>query len=149
MNMPDTTRENDTIDQSFLLRQVGYNCLQAYLKIEPDIKKRLIKYQLKPVEFSILSLISANPGINQKRLGYTINVSPPNLATLLDKMELRQLLVRTRNPNDKRSQILELTPKGLALFDKARQQFEKGENIPHLSLNERKQLLMLLQKIFL
>jgi DNA-binding MarR family transcriptional regulator len=57
--------------------------------------------------------------------------------------------VRTRNPNDKRSQILELTPKGLALFDKARQQFEKGENIPHLSLNERKQLLMLLQKIFL
>ena len=142
-------QESDAIEQSFLLKQVGYNCLQAYLKIEPDIKKRLIRYQLKPVEFTVLSLNSANPQINQKRLGHTINVSPPNLATLLDKMESRQLLVRKRNPNDKRSQILELTEKGQFLFGKARQQFEKNESIPNLSNDEQKQLLRLLQKIFL
>ncbi|MAK56751.1 MAG: MarR family transcriptional regulator [Pusillimonas sp.] len=149
MSNQKSTQDTDAIDQSFLLRQVGYNCLQAYLKIEPDIKKRLTRYQLKPVEFTVLSLISSNPGINQKRLGHTINVSPPNLATLLDKMELRELLARKRNPNDKRSQILELTDKGQTLFEKAKQQFEKNENIPYLSSTEQKQLLVLLQKIFL
>lgn len=149
MSNQKSTQDTDAIDQSFLLRQVGYNCLQAYLKIEPDIKKRLTRYQLKPVEFTVLSLISSNPGINQKRLGHTINVSPPNLATLLDKMELRELLARKRNPNDKRSQILELTDKGQTLFEKAKQQFEKNENIPYLSSTEQKQLLLLLQKIFL
>src|SRR5690606_6648851 len=148
-NLKQAKDTEQPIDQSFLLRQVGYNCLQAYLKIEPDIKKRLIRYQLKPAEFTVLSLISANPGINQKRLGHTINVSPPNLATLLDKMELRQLLTRKRNPNDKRSQIVELTEKGQILFEKARQQFEKNASVPFLSLSEQKQLLRLLQKIFL
>tara|TARA_R110000851_G_scaffold308369_1_gene467229 strand:- start:9320 stop:9775 length:456 start_codon:yes stop_codon:yes gene_type:complete len=149
MSHTNSNLEIDAIDQSFLLRQVGYNCLQAYLKIEPDIKKRLTRYQLKPVEFTVLSLISANPQINQKRLGSTINVSPPNLATLLDKMESRQLLLRKRNPNDKRSQILELTDKGQLLFDKAKQQFENNEGIPNLSISEQKQLLHLLQKVFL
>lgn len=149
MDNSNSNKETDAIEQSFLLRQVGYNCLQAYLKFEPDIKKRLTRYQLKPVEFTVLALIHANPKINQKRLGATINVSPPNLATLLDKMESRQLLARKRNPNDKRSQILELTDKGQGLFDKAKQQFEKKENIPNLSQEEQKQLLHLLQKIFL
>ncbi|MGC8141384.1 MarR family winged helix-turn-helix transcriptional regulator, partial [Salmonella enterica] len=63
----------------------------------------------------MLSLLKANPNINQKRLSKAINVSPPNLATLLDKLEQRGLVVRQRNPQDRRSQVLALTPAGMRM----------------------------------
>lgn len=137
------------IDQSDLLSLLGYNCLQAYLAVIPVIKKQLAKYSLRPVEFTVLSLVKANPHINQKRLGQTINVSPPNLATLLDRMEADDLLVRQRNPLDKRSQILALTPKGAELCAKAQAGAEKMEAIPQLTQAERVELMRLLQKVFL
>ncbi|HWK63280.1 MAG TPA: MarR family transcriptional regulator [Eoetvoesiella sp.] len=137
------------IDQSDLLSLLGYNCLQAYLAVIPVIKKQLAKHSLRPVEFTVLSLVKANPQINQKRLGQTINVSPPNLATLLDRMEADGLLVRQRNPLDKRSQILALTQKGAKLCAKAQAGAEKLEAIPQLTKAERMELMRLLQKVFL
>ena len=138
----------DHIDQGMLTQSVGYCCLQAYLEIVPNIKKQLGKLQLRPVEYTVLSLIHSNPNINQKRLGQTIRVSPPNLATLLDKIQADGLIERRRNPSDRRSQILALTSKGLELFNKAETVAARADITPTLSDDERKQLLSLLAKIF-
>lgn len=140
--------EADPIDQSTLTRSVGYCCLQAYLEIVPNIRKQLAKLQLRPVEYTVLSLINSNPHINQKRLGQTIRVSPPNLATLLDRMQSDGLIERQRNPNDRRSQILGLTPKGRELCIKAQTVAIKADVTPTLSETEREQLTCLLLKIF-
>jgi DNA-binding MarR family transcriptional regulator len=43
---------------------------------------------LRAVDFSVLSLLNANPDITQKRLSQAINVAPPNLAILLDRLEV-------------------------------------------------------------
>jgi len=137
------------LEQSRLLASVGYNCLQAYLTVVPGIKRQLAKYQLRPVEYTILSLVDANPGINQKRLGQTIRVSPPNLATLLDRMQADGLLERQRNPLDKRSHILVLTEAGRDLHAKAEKAASRAETAPGLSDDEQRELLRLLQKIFL
>lgn len=142
-------RDTPPVDQSFLLGLLGYNCLQAYLKLSPPIKKLLAKYKLRPVEFTVLSVIAENPQINQKRLGEAINVSPPNMATLLDRMQDEGLLTRQRNPRDKRSQILALTEHGASLYDKARSQLYKLEAAPNLNTEEHEHLIRLLQKIFL
>lgn len=136
------------IDQGPLIRSVGYCCLQAYLEIVPNIKKQLGKLQLRPVEYTVLSLINSNPHINQKRLGQTIRVSPPNLATLLDKMQSDGLIDRRRNPNDRRSQILALTPKGKELCIKAEVVAIKADATPTLTEAERRQLTTLLSKVF-
>lgn len=138
----------DHIDQGMLVQSVGYCCLQAYLQIVPNIKKQLGKLQLRPVEYTVLSLINSNPNINQKRLGQTIRVSPPNLATLLDKIQADGLIERKRNPNDRRSQILALTPKGHQVFEKAEAVATRADTTPMLSKDERKHLLSLLAKIF-
>ena len=127
---------------------MGYCCLQAYLEIVPNIKKQLAKLQLRPVEYTVLSLIDSNPQINQKRLGQTIRVSPPNLATLLDKIQADGLIERQRNPHDRRSQILALTPKGKELYLKADVVASRADATPMLSESERQQLLGLLTKIF-
>jgi len=137
------------LDQSLLLSLVGYNCKRAYLHIKPMFDKRMAKYDLRPVEFSVLSLLKANPNVKQKRLADAINVSPPNLATLLDRLEARNLVVRQRNPLDKRSQTLVLTEEGARLCDKAEKTAMELEVAASSALSdaERAQLIRLLQKI--
>lgn len=137
------------VNQDILLNFLGYNCLQAYLTMAPAIKSRLAKFRLRPVDFTILSIVNANPDINQKRLAQTIKVSPPNLATLLDRLEQDALLTRQRNPKDKRSQILVLTAKGKTLCEKSEKAIAGVEDSPALSQTERQELLRLLQKVFL
>jgi DNA-binding MarR family transcriptional regulator len=134
-----------------LLSLVGYNCRRAYLNILPLFAERMGQYELRTVDFSVLSLLKANPNIVQKRLAQAINVSPPNLGILLDRLEERGLLMRQRNPLDKRSQTLALTPEGSRLCAKAEKTASELEvdATAMLTTAEREQLLGLLQKIFL
>lgn len=139
------------LDQSTLLGLVGYNCRRAYINIMPVFEKRMAKYQLRPVDFSVLSLLKANPNINQKRLSDAVNVSPPNLAILLDRLQERGLLLRQRSPLDRRSQTLVLTPAGLSMCTKAEKTASDLEADATAALTdaERAQLIKLLQKIYM
>lgn len=139
------------LKQDVLLSLVGYNCRRAYLDIMPLFTERMAQYDLRTVDFSVLSLLSANPNITQKRLAQAINVSPPNMAILLDRLEQRGLLVRQRNPLDKRSQTLVLKPEGVRLCARAEKTASEleCEATAALSSEERTQLLALLQKVFL
>lgn len=139
------------LDQNVLQSLVGYNCRRAYVSILPLFEKRMAKYQLRPVDFSVLSLLKANPNINQKRLSDAVNVSPPNLATLLDKLQERGLLLRQRSPLDRRSQTLVLTAAGLSMCSKAEKTASELEADATSTLTdaERAQLIKLLQKIYL
>lgn len=138
------------LNQDLLLSLVGYNCRRAYLAIMPLFDARMEQYELRAVDFSVLTLINANPSLTQRRLAQAVNVSPPNMATLLDKLEQRGLLLRQRNPLDKRSQTLVLTTEGAKLCAKAERTASELETeaTAMLSDAERAQLLQLLQKIY-
>ena len=137
------------LDQTVLLGLIGYNCRRAYMNIMTKFTKRMAKFELRPVDFTVLSLLKANPNISQKRLSAAISVSPPNLATLLDRLEERHLLLRQRNPLDKRSQTLVLTPDGQRLCTKAEKAVVELEAAAAMGLNpeEHALLISLLQKI--
>jgi DNA-binding MarR family transcriptional regulator len=139
------------LDQRVLLSLMSHNCRRAYQAISPVFERRMGQYQLRQVDFAVLSLLKANPGITQKSLSQAVNVLPPDLAILLDRLEARGLVQRQRNPRDKRSHSLTLTPAGLALCDEAEGTASKleVEATPALSEQERGQLIHLLQKIFL
>ncbi|GAB3471635.1 MarR family transcriptional regulator [Massilia terrae] len=139
------------LDQSLLLNLVGYNCRRAYLTIIPLFEERMKKFNLRAVDFTVLTLLHANPNITQKRLSKAVNVSPPNLAILLDRLEERGLVMRQRNPLDKRSQALVLTAEGTKLCLKAEKTVTELEleATSMLSDAERAQLVSLLQKIFI
>lgn len=147
----DESPESVPLDQQLLLSLVGYNCRRAYITIMPLFEKRMAKFELRPVDFTVLSLLKANPNINQKRLSKAINVSPPNLATLLDRLEQRGLVMRQRNPQDRRSQVLALTAAGMRMCVKAEKTTCELElkATEMLSESERAQLIGLLQKIFM
>lgn len=139
------------LNQDVLLSLVGYNCRRTYMTIMPLFDERMSKYDLRAVDFSVLSLLKANPNITRKRLSNAINVSPSNLAILLDRLETRGVLMRQRNPLDKRSQTLVRTPEGLRLSVKAEKTASELE-VEATSVQsdaQRGQLLALTQKVFL
>ncbi len=139
------------LDQGVLLELVGYNCRRAFLNIAALFSERMEKYALRPVDYTTLTLVNTNPGITPKRLAQAINVAPPNLGPLLERLALRGLLERRPNPSDKRSQVVVLTDEGRALCaraDKTAAQLE-NEATSMLTQEERAVLLHLLQKIFL
>lgn len=138
------------MQQSMLQGLVGYNCRRAYLTIHAVFLERMAQYRLRPVDYSVLALIAANRDVTLKRLSQALNISPPNLAVLLDKLEERDLLARLPNPQDKRSQFLHLTATGKALLRKAEKTVERLEldATDVLSDAERTQLIGLLRKLY-
>src|SRR3954469_1698927 len=139
------------LDQKQLLGLIGYNCRRAYLCILEVFRERMAAVSLRPVDYSVLILVRANPEVNQKRLGRALSIDPPNMAILLDRLEARKLVVRKRNPEDKRSQLLLLTSQGQKLCETAEAIVTKLEldATSALTKDERAQFIRLAQKIFL
>jgi DNA-binding MarR family transcriptional regulator len=137
-------------DQSALLDLVGYNIRRAYLVIQALFDQEMEKHDLRQAEFSVLSVVRGNPGINQRALADALAVAPPNLATLLDRLEARGLVARQRSTEDKRVQHVELTTQGARLYGRALKAAAAADAgaLQHLSGAERDQLKGLLRKIF-
>jgi DNA-binding MarR family transcriptional regulator len=105
------------LDQSPLLGLLGYNVRRTDLCLNQAFRRQITEvYKLKPVEFSILTLITRNHDVTHKELGHALDVAGPNLALIIAGMQKRKLVVRRPNPADGRSMHLEASPKGLALL---------------------------------
>lgn len=72
-------------------------------------------HALREVEFSLLMLLRANAGAAPKQLAQALSLPPPNVSLLLDRLEARGLLERSRSPTDGRALQLHLTAAGQAL----------------------------------
>lgn len=138
------------LDQSALHHVLGYQLAQANVPIRKVFLKHIGEpLQLSTVEFTVLSLVASNVDVTQKQLSQTLAVSAPNITTLLDRLEQRQLLVRVRSETDRRSQLIRLTRKGSALARRALDVSTTMEQdvLRHLTGAERAILTELLQKV--
>jgi DNA-binding MarR family transcriptional regulator len=148
---PSSTHAVDTVDTSYLQTLLGYNARRAALSIIELFLERLAPYGLKPVDFSVMSIIGHNPGVTSRQLCATLNLLPPNLVGLIQSLESRGLIERKPHPHDGRAVGLHATPKGQALMVQAEQTATELEieKTAKLTPAQRKTLLALLQKIYL
>ena len=142
--------DTEGIDVSFLRTQVGYNARRAALHIIGVFMERMAAYELKVVEFSVLSLLAHNPGLTSRHVCATLNIMPPNLVGLVAALEQRGLLERRPHPSDGRAMGLYLTQNGEALTAEAEQAVAQLEvdATAKLTTSERKTLIRLLQKVY-
>lgn len=140
----------EKIDTSYLETLLGYNARRAALVIIEQFLKRMAVYDLRPVDFSVLSLITHNPGISSRQLCSALNILPPNLVGMINTLEKRELIVRKPHPSDRRILGLHLSDAGGKLMKNAEQTAKELENdaASKLSASERKTLTRLLQKIY-
>lgn len=98
---------------------LGYATTLAAVATRKRFARQLAALGLRTVEFSILVLVDTNPEVHQKALGETLDISPPNLAVVLDRMAERGWLRRERCERDRRAYLIRLTPAGQALCRRA------------------------------
>ncbi|AEG93601.1 transcriptional regulator, MarR family-like protein [Ramlibacter tataouinensis TTB310] len=141
----------DQVDTTYLESLLGYNARRAALAVIEVFLERMARYQLRPVDFSVLSLITHNPGITSRQLCAALGILPPNLVGMVGALEKRELIVRKPHPRDGRAMGLHLTPAGQKLMQGAERTAAEleGEVATRLSPAEQKTLIRLLKKIYL
>lgn len=141
----------DQVDTSYLQSLLGYNARRAALTIIEAFLERMAEFGLRPVDFSVMSVIHHNPGVTSRQLCFALSLQPPNLVGLIQSLEARGLIHRLPHPTDGRAMSLHPTPEGQALMVQAEQAASDLEitKSGRLSATQRKQLLELLQKIYL
>ena len=141
----------DQVNTTYLQTLLGYNARRAALTIIEGFLERKAEFGLRPVDFSVMSVIHHNPGVTSRQLCAALNLLPPNLVGLVQSLEARGLIHRQPHPPDGRAMGLHPTPEGAALMLQAEQAATdlEIERSARLTPAQRKTLLDLLQKIYL
>ncbi|MDP3616260.1 MAG: MarR family transcriptional regulator [Rhodoferax sp.] len=141
----------DEVDTRYIETLLGYNARRVSLAVIEVFLQRMAGYQLRPVDFSVASLIVHNPGITSRQLCGTLGLLPPNLVALINSLEKRGLIRKRPHPRDGRASGLHATAAGIALMQEAETAATalEDEVAARLSAAERKTLLRLLQKVYL
>ena len=140
----------EEVDTSFLETLIGYNARRAALAVIDVFLERMAPYGLRPVDFSVLSLVAHNPGITSRQLCATLGILRPNLVGMVNAMEQRELLARKPHPRDGRAMGLHLTPGGQKLMRDAEKTAAalEAEVGARLTAAELQTLLRLLKKVY-
>jgi DNA-binding MarR family transcriptional regulator len=74
------------------------------------------RFDVTPVQYSILSAVQARPGLEQARLGEEVGVDRATLANVVGRLEARGLLRRAASSADRRVRLVEITRAGRSLL---------------------------------
>lgn len=140
----------EEVDTSYLETLIGYNARRAALAVIGVFMERMAPFQLKPVDFSVLSLVAHNPGVTSRQLCNALGILPPNLVGMVSAFEKRELLTRRPHPHDGRAMGLHLTPAGQKLMRDAERTATALETElgAQLTPSELRTLMTLLKKLY-
>src|SRR6185503_14113917 len=113
------------------------------------VGKALTAMEMRTHEFAVLNHLSESGPLSQQQLGQALRINPSNLVGLLDLLEADGLLVRVRDPQDRRRHIVTLTAMGRGRLMRAWEAAEAAEAdlLSPLSHQEREQLRGMLERL--
>jgi MarR family transcriptional regulator, lower aerobic nicotinate degradation pathway regulator len=94
----------------FLLAQLGRAVTRQY-------RCALSPIGLKPRETQALLRLRAEGAMSQQALGATLDIDASNLVALLNDLEADTLISRSRDPEDRRRHVVEVSKRGTKLLD--------------------------------
>jgi MarR family 2-MHQ and catechol resistance regulon transcriptional repressor len=101
-----------------------HESLRAYVKllragkaVLARVEPRLAAAGLTATQLGVLEAILHKGPLTQRELGRKVLTSAGNMTDVLDKLEARGLVCRTRSPRDRRIVSVALTPAGQALIE--------------------------------
>jgi DNA-binding MarR family transcriptional regulator len=106
---------------------VGYVVRRAQLWMVQDFRRVLKGLGITPAQFSVLRVISANPGISQVRVAKALAIERARLVQMIDSLEDAGHVERARSVTDRRSHALRLTETGVALVARSQGPLEAHE----------------------
>ncbi|MFK5980250.1 MAG: MarR family transcriptional regulator [Rhizobiaceae bacterium] len=141
----------DQVDIGPLDSTLGFLLRMAQLQVYDDLYAELGSYDLKPGEFSVLTLILKNPGIRQGILASRLKIKRAHMTKQVRMLEDKGYVSRTIPNEDRRAVELDLTSSGRefvkshwdVFYDHAK---AEASRLSRLSSEEQEQLLGLLRK---
>jgi DNA-binding MarR family transcriptional regulator len=140
--------DRDPLDLAAIEPVLGYVLRRAQLLEAQRFAVTVGRTGVRPVQFTLLSLIRDNPGVRPADLASALDIRRANMVALLQELESRGWVARRRHPDDGRAQVLHLEKAGqrfLQRVDKRHQayQAELAERMGDAPL---KDLVSLLQR---
>ncbi|WP_084581065.1 MarR family winged helix-turn-helix transcriptional regulator [Sphingomonas azotifigens] len=128
---------------------VGYHLRRASSAFAADFSAAMEGSGLRQVPFAVLSIVAANPGINQGAAGRMLGIKRANMVALINDLVDKQLVERGVDASDRRAFALTVTKAGTAALADAVARIEAHEHrmLDDLSIEERTLLLDLLGRI--
>src|SRR6266576_501559 len=99
-----------------LARATGYRLAEALAALD-----------MRNHEFTVLHHLQQAGPLSQQELGSALRINPSNLVGLLDALEGDGLIVRPRDPADRRRHVVELTGAGQRRLTHAKRAVEAAE----------------------
>lgn len=142
--------EERIIDLGPLPRLMGYPVRRAQVAIFQDFIEAFRAHDIRPAQYSVLTLIELNPGLNQSQLAGVLGIKRANFVGMMNELERRGLAVRKPRPGDRRAYGLELTEQGRSLMVDLHRLVGEHEARITARIGERgkEQLLELLRQLY-
>jgi len=112
--------DGDTPSMGGLETTVGFLLRLAQVAVFKDLLAALKPFDLRVTDLSVLMVVEATPGLQQRVIGEMLRIQRPNLVIILDQLQARGLLRRGPVPGDRRSYAVSLTAEGEALLREAK-----------------------------
>jgi DNA-binding MarR family transcriptional regulator len=115
------------LDLSHLEHAVGFALKRAQMAVSRDIHRAFADVDITAVQYSVLTVVAANPGIAQAELATVLDVERPRMVPVIDSLTTRGLAERRTDENDRRGRQIHLTRAGRKLLRELQARFSVHE----------------------
>jgi len=115
------------IDYGPLDQRHGYALRRAQIAVFHDFFDAFGKHDLRPAQYSVLTIIEHNPGLPQGRVAEALGIQKTNFVAMIGALETRGLVRREPSKQDRRAHGLFLTREGEKLMVKLHKSAQNHE----------------------
>ena len=128
---------------------IGYALRRAQGAVYSDLSDALARISLRPLQYTLLLMVSENPGTSQSSVCEALGMQKANCVPTMSELERRWLINRRKSAADARSYELHITNKGKRILQRADEVQTTHEQrlIDRIGPEGRDQLLRLLGKL--
>nr|WP_295662402.1 MarR family transcriptional regulator [Polymorphobacter sp.] len=140
---------DSAVDLGVLRSFAGYHLRRAAVVFAANFANAMQTTKVRQVQFGIMSVVAANPGMNQGTVGRALGIQRANMVTLINELVDRDFIARNGSIGDRRVVSLSLTAAGEAALADCLAPIAAHEEamLANLDANEREQLIDLLDRI--
>ena len=147
---PAASADGESLDLGVLNDLLGFRFRRIQNHLARAFESDPRHGNLRSGVFSILALISANPGVSQARLALEAGIDKTSLVALLDYLEKEGWAVRVRAQDDRRKHSLHITRTGSEALQRLTAAAHEVETAARSSLTSRQlaELMTFLDKLY-
>lgn len=100
---------------------LGYRLYRTQRAVHRDLEEALAPFGISPAQWNALNQLERRGPLSQRQLAAAIQREPATITRSIDKLEKAGLVERHPDPNDRRANVISLTPAGTDLLSDVQQ----------------------------